>query len=148
MQNFVVLFNDTEQLHASLEAAGAFSQQQVVWHLVYAASNRPARLKRWVSRGGWERLAQERARKLSQSSADRLRRGLDVELRLYGYAGDVWQQAQQLAHEVRAVRLLDARAARLDEAASEPMQAAVHEPMVLKTPIVTTLVRKRLLFGA
>lgn len=70
MQRMVVLFNEDQSLHSAVSACALREGDNVT--LVYCGPHRPARLKRWVSKSGWERLTLERARKLSQTTQSHL----------------------------------------------------------------------------
>jgi hypothetical protein len=119
MRTFVIVFNDAPLLHDEVqsllatEAAAAnahVATDAVAWHLVYAAPNRPARLKRWVSRSGWDRLTVERGRKLAAASITQLSACSLSPVQMHGFAGDAWQQSVALGRTLHALRVIDARA--------------------------------------
>jgi hypothetical protein len=65
MSKLLITFCDEAELLAGwarhLQQQQGAAPSRVV--LLYHAAPRPARVKRWVSRGGWERMAHERARR-------------------------------------------------------------------------------------
>ena len=113
MRTFVIVFNDGAHLDSTLQSFTTevltSAVSDVAWHLVYAAPNRPARLKRWVSRSGWDRLTVERGRKIGALTISRLEAAGSSPVQMHGFVGDVWQQAVTLGRSLNAMRVLDAR---------------------------------------
>jgi hypothetical protein len=127
MQRIVVTFNDSDSLAHALSGVVLAPGAEV--HLLYASAHRPARLKRWVSRGGWERLALERGRKLAAPVVESLgRRGHCVEFHVA--VNDVHKHVYEQAHELAA--RLDARI--IDARAPQHTTPAMHAAPVSDTP--------------
>ena len=109
MRTLVIVFNDANLLDTTLvsltnPASPDASAEPTAWHLVYAAPNRPARLKRWVSRSGWDRLTVERGRKLALASITRLEASSAAPVQMHGFVGDVWHQSVSLGRSLQALR--------------------------------------------
>jgi hypothetical protein len=110
MTSHIILFNDAQALDEKLKSLQLESGADV--DLVYAAPNRPARMKRWVSRNGWERLTMERARKMAVD-AESLLIAKGASVHVHAVVGDALWEANARAQSLGA-KLIDARAARYD----------------------------------
>jgi hypothetical protein len=130
MFEITVLFNDTAKLDETMREAFAYEREGISWHLVYAASNRPQRLKRWVSHGGWDRLTAERARKLAQPVAERLSAMRGSQVHVIAARGEAQAFARDYMQQHNLQHLIDARAARFD---AEREQGAEAKPWVLRS---------------
>lgn len=123
----VVLFNDPNALEAKLRTLNF--PQGTHLSLLYTAPHRPARMKRWVSRSGWERLTAERARKMT-AEAENLLHAKGATVEVHAVVGDSVWEAEDRAERAGA-KLVDARAARYElpsfheaaQAADAAMQA-------------------------
>lgn len=110
MTHLVVLFNDANALVDKLHELNLAQGTHI--DLLYIAPNRPSRMKRWVSRNGWQRLALERARKLTVDTNQHIAaKGATYEL--HAVVGDELQFAQEMTRNNNG-RLIDARAARFE----------------------------------
>jgi hypothetical protein len=135
MQRIVVTFDDSDTLTQTLSGVVLDAGSEV--HLLYASAHRPARLKRWVSRSGWERLALERGRKLAAPVVDSLiRQGYRVEF--HAAVNDAYKHVYEHAHDLAArlnARIVDARAPQ-QSVSLGPVSLTQHraEPMVRYRP--------------
>lgn len=108
MQRLVVLFNEDQSLVNAVSGLALNEGDSLT--LVYCGPHRPARLKRWVSKSGWDRLTLERARKLSQAAQDLVAtRGCHAEVDAV-----LGEESTQIAPRAAAagLRCIDARAPR------------------------------------
>lgn len=125
MTAMIVLFNDAGALMQKLESLSIVSGTSI--DLLYGAPHRPARMKRWVSRNGWERLTMERARKMTVD-AEKLLLARGAMVHVHSVIGDAWDEACALAAN-HGAKLIDARAARYElpslQEAAEAADAAV-----------------------
>jgi hypothetical protein len=127
MSSLIILFNDAQALNDKLLELRVANGATV--DLLYGSPNRPARMKRWVSRNGWERLTMERARKMT-GDAEKLLIAKGAQVQVHAVIGDVWWEASARASNTGAT-LIDARATRYDipslqeaaEAAGNAVQA-------------------------
>lgn len=113
MTHLVVLFNDTAALADKLNELVVTQGSHL--DLLYSAPNRPSRMKRWVSRNGWQRLATERGRKLMASTEPRIT-ALGATYEVHAVVGDALQMATEMSRNSRdsGARMIDARAPRFD----------------------------------
>jgi hypothetical protein len=129
MLSLIILFNDAQALNDKLQELRVTTGVTV--DLLYGSPNRPARMKRWVSRNGWERLTMERARKMTVD-AEKLLIAKGAQVQVHSVIGDVWWEASARASSTGAT-LIDARATRYEmpslqeaaEAAGNAVQATV-----------------------
>jgi hypothetical protein len=110
MTHLVVLFNDTAALADKLNELVVTQGSHL--DLLYSAPNRPSRMKRWVSRNGWQRLATERGRKLMASTEPRIT-ALGATYEVHAVVGDALQMATEMSRNTNS-RMIDARASRFD----------------------------------
>jgi hypothetical protein len=135
MQRWVVLFNEDVSLHKAVASFPLRDGDSL--RLVYCAPHRPARLKRWVSKSGWERLTLERARKLADGTQRHLA-ALGCQIEIDAVIGD--DGLQQRRHELfNGARCIDARAPRyalVDALPKVPDPQGRLVPVVFKRRIV------------